>query len=60
MTIDKSYAVSAIVLTDEELMLLSDLGWLAVRCESVTAKHSRYLSALRQVVCLILLHHSIF
>jgi hypothetical protein len=50
----KTYPVSALTVTDEEIFLTADLGWLVNKgtTESVCRKHCRDLSTLRQVECL--------
>lgn len=38
------------LLTNEEVLLITDLSWMAGRSEKVTTTHGRKLSHLRQVV----------
>ena len=48
----KSYAVSAIVLTDDDLKIIIDMSWLIGRTgnETIVAKHEQPLKRVRQVV----------
>ncbi|XP_035706672.1 uncharacterized protein LOC110849558 isoform X2 [Folsomia candida] len=46
---DNTYSVSAVLLTNEEVLLITDLSWMAGRSEKVTTTHGRKLSHLRQV-----------
>ncbi|ODN01786.1 Serine/threonine-protein kinase 11-interacting protein, partial [Orchesella cincta] len=48
--IDYSYPVSAVVLTQEDVILVTDLSWMAAKAsDTVIAKHCKQLSALRQI-----------
>ena len=52
LLVGKSYAVSAIVLTDDHLKIIVDMSWLIGRTgnEAVTMKHEQPLKRVRQVV----------
>ncbi|CAL8142002.1 unnamed protein product [Orchesella dallaii] len=48
--IDYSYPVSAVVLTQEDVILVTDLSWMAAKAsDKVIAKHCKQLAALRQI-----------
>jgi hypothetical protein len=51
-TTNKSYAVSAIVLTDDDIKIIIDMSWLIGNTgnEKVTVKHEQPLRLVRQVV----------
>lgn len=50
-SIDHSYPVSAIVLTQEDIILVTDISWMAVKAnEKVLAKHIKPFAMLRQIV----------
>jgi len=48
-SVDHVFAVSAILLTNVELLLITDLNWMTGRCDKVVTTRGRHLSLLRQV-----------
>lgn len=44
------YQISAVVLTEDDLQIFTDFSWMIGRNENVTAKHTRSLKQVRQVV----------